>query len=1034
MATAVAQQTNQQRITGSNGIASVLDDAWSFALYSGLSMGTSSKEAALFRGNGLQAGLQGQYFMGPIGLGINAGFLHAPLNNASIQQFMLDRKFPQGSTFSSSPAQNAFLLAGPSFRVGERVQIIAGIKGGLFINQSGNLDVGQQGAIRPLYRVDAGNKTLFPGFNGSLSFAYPLGHGSAIQLNADFLRSSSAVLVFDPQQGVDIATEQKRKMEVITTGISFVKTFGAQRDVHSALYTGNGQSSGKRIKDAGSGQPTGMRQKKPVRNTDPDADDDGISIILPESMRKPVAIKTKATGAEPVRIAPETCGPVTTKITQPDGHVEEHTFACPEDAANFMSRVVSDMPQRISTNFTVPKNRTAANNSTVYNNGVQPIGSNRIISGKVIRNIAQNAAGVVTNAQAGSGASSAAYAATGRNTTPPPTINGVQVKLYAREPGSGMASGKRSREAGSGLPTGKRQYLPVYADGYTQEDVCNPCLAVVKNPIYEEKGKSGQNPMFESRKAGGGIDNDCDGKAEGLKVELTDLLTGVVIATTTTNACGEYWFANVPQGDYAILLRASFVGRKGYHYYMAKSDMSVAGEVLAPNETWQHLVQQQRTGSGKASMQDIHFVVADNDGDGLVDFTQGYGTFADGSSRQLTTTAARGTGAGKASMSDLHFAIPASSAKADKVYISDLHISKKAGADRFTVTAGFTNGSRQDISELTDILERNGVMQISLQTADTDGDGAADLIWSPRSNICVNASSANVNKNVISATVFTNSTVQKNYLPIYTADTDGDGIQEIVIGNELASLGGALPGGAVISAALRPGNPIGGLNIKGGKNPGGFIESRQTNDLGEFEFTGLSAGDYTFTIETNYVLNDRVEILWNDLEDDSLLQRKKITQLQASQNSQSLRTNNANINTPSTKAQDHNSTRSNKTASIAVPNTGGGNYTVAKRQLTEMMAIVLDAESKLKAENVVSVATVGACKSAVADLQIAISEVQQTLAKEDVANIASMQSLLQIKLLATTAALQNAGGDYAAISNVLKTKHETAKNAIVNVR
>jgi hypothetical protein len=70
--------------------------------------------------------------------------------------------------------------------------------------------------------------------------------------------------------------------------------------------------------------------------------------------------------------------------------------------------------------------------------------------------------------------------------------------------------------------------------------------------------------------------------------------------------------------------------------------------------------------------------------------------------------------------------------------------------------------------------------------------------------------------------------VQKNYLPIYTADTDGDGIQEIVIGNELASLGGALPGGAVISAALRPGNPIGGLNIKGGKNPGGFYR-KQTN-------------------------------------------------------------------------------------------------------------------------------------------------------------------------------------------------------------
>jgi hypothetical protein len=54
------------------------------------------------------------------------------------------------------------------------------------------------------------------------------------------------------------------------------------------------------------------------------------------------------------------------------------------------------------------------------------------------------------------------------------------------------------------------------------------------------------------------------------------------------------------------------------------------------------------------------------------------------------------------------------------------------------------------------------------------------------------------------------------------ADIDGDGISEMLIG-------GALPGGAILSSAvMRPGNPIGGIIVKGGKNPGGNLRTVQT--------------------------------------------------------------------------------------------------------------------------------------------------------------------------------------------------------------
>lgn len=48
--------------------------------------------------------------------------------------------------------------------------------------------------------------------------------------------------------------------------------------------------------------------------------------------------------------------------------------------------------------------------------------------------------------------------------------------------------------------------------------------------------------------------------------------------------------------------------------------------------------------------------------------------------------------------------------------------------------------------------------------------------------------------------------------------------------------------------AYSPGSPIGGIVVKGGKNPGGNMMVITTNSNGEFELNGLEAGDYKFTI------------------------------------------------------------------------------------------------------------------------------------------------------------------------------------------
>ena len=1042
-------------------------DTWTFGFTSGPSVALKNTEEQLFRGNGFATALQGHYFLGPVGLGLNAGFVNSPLSTSSINRFITDRGLPQASTVTSTAAQNAFLLAGPSLRLGNRVQLIAGLKGGLFFNQGGSLVIGQQGALRPLYRFDAGNNAVQPGWNGTVAVSYPLGTTTALQLTADFLRSSTSIRLFDPQQGIDLATIQTRKTQVLTTGISFVKTFEARRvlptvnkressqtGLHEATHT---------LQQRVLKTKTNSNQSNDRAANEPNSED--VSIIDPENKRV-LKTKTKSNQSNDRSTAPS-CGPVTTKTTHPDGTVEEHSFACPDDAVQYQ-RKAGDIPNRISMNVTTRKQTQGATSGENVNQGTPSSGSH-LIAGRIVRTVKEE--GIVTNRNlsGGSGAAAASYAATGLIVKP-----GVQTNFYIRESGSGMATGKRSGDAGSGLPAGTRSYQPLFTEGFPQGEVCNPCLGVVSNPIYEEKNNKGNNPLYEKSRIIG--KEQCDDKNLIVDVQLLDRTTGAVVATTTTNSCGEYWFANVPDGNYAVAIISVWLSRKGYDFYQAQSQskmrVDIAGEVLLPHETWQHIIY--GNSSGKVSVQDLSIVVADTDGDGMAEFFRASGTLTDGTIQDFTqSSVARGGGSGKVNVEDLHLAFPASNQRggggSGKVNVQDLHLMKRSGSASYQVVATFSDGKTQDVTAYVEVQQRGGVIQFSVQVADTDDDGAPDLIWSPRSNFGANAQSAKVNVQDLTITKKSDHVIQ--HLPVSIGDVDGDGTEDLVVGdpkvsdfgmsrwtgrlqngdipdqgngttqvagNPIGGLnikGGKNPGGDTSRVRTNPytsnpflpefplaipGNPIGGISIKGGKNPGGLLQQRTTNSFGEFEFPNLEPGNYRFTTEATYVINEVTAIDLND-EGTGIYTRSGYVKITASQNGQSLRTSSTGGTQPETKARDYNSSRSNKTASIA--------------SFNDLLGVLNELDQQLQTDNLPqNKEGVSTSRSNVRNLRETVDAIITDIENDNTTAAQQKMNSLSRQVVTLQQSLQLLGSRYVTISNVLKTKHDTVKNSIQNVR
>lgn len=66
--------------------------------------------------------------------------------------------------------------------------------------------------------------------------------------------------------------------------------------------------------------------------------------------------------------------------------------------------------------------------------------------------------------------------------------------------------------------------------------------------------------------------------------------------------------------------------------------------------------------------------------------------------------------------------------------------------------------------------------------------------------------------------------------------------------NPVYSGGGSSGNNPLYNGMAKPGNPIGGIIVKGGKNPGGNMLVVSSNEKGEFELNGLETGEYQFVL------------------------------------------------------------------------------------------------------------------------------------------------------------------------------------------
>ena len=263
-----------------------------------------------------------------------------------------------------------------------------------------------------------------------------------------------------------------------------------------------------------------------------------------------------------------------------------------------INNINNAMPNRISMNVTVPKQTQGATFGEKVNAGLHAAGSalaqgaSVTISGNLwwdkieFPNIVNSVSSVGNLAGgAGGGAAAASYAATGR------------IGNLTDEKASGISAVFFARETGSGMATGKRQYQPIYIS--KNNISCEACIATLKKSetVYKLDIKKNQmakntNPYYVNNELQGEMpqkraenkDNDCDGVPE-INIILINTVTGQEVAKTSTGKCGDFSFPNVPNGTYTLQLIGNFLSKKGYDFYMAKA-VDFQGKVQKNEETF----------------------------------------------------------------------------------------------------------------------------------------------------------------------------------------------------------------------------------------------------------------------------------------------------------------------------------------------------------------------------------------------------------------------------------------------------------------
>jgi hypothetical protein len=1058
----------------------------------GINMKGDQVDSLLFRGNGPGFKMDASYSFGNFGFGVSSGFVSSQTDKTKINEFLSRNGIPfDQMIINTGTQQNMYVLLGPNASFGDKIRAGLHAKGGLFINNGGFINIKRQGAVNSIYRNEPSSKSIYPGFVTGVNVDYHLSDLLTIGFGTDYLNTKTEVVNYDTRRGAAIeGLKLSKNISNVMAGISIKYNIKSPRDAATGLATGR-QLGKPKYEDISSRESqSGLATGKTNAQFNP----------------KEYSIDKRAD---------ESCGPVTVKRTFGDGSTEEMTFACPGDAVNYAQRKedYSERPTWTSSN----SQRTFVLPHVLEKEGItqRDIAARNILIGKVTWSPSTGGNGIVTNKTVRGGGIRMNESQSATRTTPNNSF-GTLVRLSAREAGSGMA-------------TGRRQYEPVFIEG--QGPVCNPCLVTVNNPLYQESGMQGTNPMYENKVKVNNQDwADLSPGIEGLTISLVDISTNSVMATTRSEKSGDFFFANVPEGVYAVQVTGRYMAKKGYDFYTSsktemEADIALSGETiqLAISTGDNDNAPTQRAGISTSRSnirtKTITLIDADTDGDGEFDSFVLTGILSDGSSRDLTNDAV----ASRVNKVDA-FTIKQSAMKMNSFDSKPGNASKAAQLTSIVIdnrddvdlkaTATFSDGSSFDV---TNAVEVKGwdykVKQYNITVADLDGDGFGDavakitksrsniqnnrmvssgqddeeplgvvktktksnqsndrmmnnpddgeeplgviktktksnqsndrmmsntednLIWSPRSNIDlygivagdldgdgraeetlkITKSRSNIQNNRIMITdldgdglpeaIINTSRSNIKNLAVSTGDLDGDGKAEFVVGN-------MVPGGNILSSAMRPGDPIPDIDVILKKKNGGTEKQLAAGENGRIKVIGpdMEPDTYTMTVSTNIFINDQtIVVLGNDAGDEQRSKGVKQTMQQQ-----------VKWMAPEATQTAINTSHSN---------------------IKNMLTTLDEIDQRLAKDNETLKATINTTRSNIKGHQKALNDLDHTLEVLETMDKTNATSLLQEKMttmdkqfISLQESLNNAGRQYTTVSNVLKTKHDTVKNSINNIR
>lgn len=293
-------------------------------------------------------------------------------------------------------------------------------------------------------------------------------------------------------------------------------------------------------------------------------------------------------------------------------------------------------------------------------------------------------------------------------------------------------------------------------------------------------------------------------------------------------------------------------------------------------------------------------------------------------------------------------------------------------------------------------------------------------------------------------------------------------------------LGDALPGGAVISAAVSsysPGDPIPGLDVKLGKASTGLDITSKTNEKGQFEFTGLTDGNYTLTSTLHFYIDSSIPVnIWlskkgyeyykaqSDLNKTSVETPIKETEENGTKNIENAKGKkglNA-VNVKMSKVDAETKNISDETQRKGWDGTVKGNAGIHNDVQQEILKKEDDSEKIDKSALTTAIRNLQDFKDSFVDLEkLMEKDKRQSLASNKItiqinnvrnrinelenslllgrtaATISDLDTKLNLMNTDVSVLLENLGqqgNDYSSISNVLKTKHDTAKNSVGNIR